>query len=89
MNDDDDDDDCREAESRLISAALFVYIFNDSYLTNCLKICRTDLRAKICRVGRTMAVDDRSENSFSVSQGTLPLQQFCWRATLLAAWRGG
>jgi len=32
-----------------------------------------DLR-QICRVGRTTTVDDRSETSFSIPQGTLPWQ---------------
>jgi len=36
-------------------------------------IYRTDLR-QIFRVGRTMAVDDQSEVSFSIPQGTLPQQ---------------
>jgi len=51
---------------------LFIYlVFNDSIpvrqTTMYLKICRTDLRKQIFRVGRhrTMAVDDQSEISFS------------------------
>jgi len=42
---------------------LIVFIFNDSLQTN-LKIYRIDIR-RICKVGRTMAVDDQSEISSS------------------------
>ena len=43
---------------------------NDYHKTNYLKIYQTDLR-QIFRAGRTMAVDDRSEISFLIPQGTL------------------
>ena len=41
--------------------------------TSYLKVYQTDLR-QICRFGRTMAVDDQSEISFLIPQGTLPWQ---------------
>jgi len=51
----------------------FIY-FNDSFQTNYLKIYETDHR-RVCRVGRTPAVDDQSEIRFSIHQeGTLPWQ---------------
>jgi len=53
---------------------LIVFIFNDSLQTD-LKIYRIDIR-RVCKVGRTMAVDDQSEISFSrdVAMAT----DFCW-----------
>ena len=44
---------------------LLFLIFNDSCQTNYLKIYPTDLRQSF-RVGRTMAVDDQTEISFSI-----------------------
>jgi len=57
----------------------YFFIFNDCcQVTNYLKIYLTSLH-QICRVGRTMAVDERYEISFSMAQGTLPWQpSFCW-----------
>jgi len=46
-----------------LTCLLIVFIFNDSLQAN-LKIYRIDIR-RICKVGRTMAVDDQSEISFS------------------------
>jgi len=46
------------------SASVFCLLFNDSCQANYLKIYRTDLR-QIIRAGRTTAVDDQSEFSFS------------------------
>ena len=51
----------------------FILIFNDFRQTNYLKICQIDLR-QILRVGRSTAVHDQSEISFSVPYGTLPWQ---------------
>jgi len=51
-------------------------IFTDSFQTNYLNIYRTDPR-QICRVVRTVAVDDQFEISFSIAQGTL-LWQSIW-----------
>jgi len=48
-------------------------VFNDFCQTNYLKIYWTDLR-QMLRDGRTMAVGDQSELSFSILQGTLPWQ---------------
>ena len=51
---------------------LFLFlIFTALCQTNHLNIYWTDLR-QTCRVGRTMTVDERSEVSFSILQGTLP-----------------
>ena len=44
----------------------YVFIFNDF----CLNMCWTDLH-EICLVGRSMAVDERSEVSFLITQGAL------------------
>jgi len=49
---------------------LFIY-FNDFCQTN--KIYPTDIR-QIFRVARTLTVNDQSENSFPMIQGTLPWQ---------------
>ena len=51
--------------------------FNDFCQTKYLKNYRSDPR-QISRVGRTMAVDERSEVSFSIRQGTLPWQSIIW-----------
>ena len=37
---------------------IFYYSFGDFFQTNYLNICRTDLH-QICRIGRTLAVDER------------------------------
>jgi len=50
-----------------------VSYFNDSFQTDYLSIYRIDLR-QICKFGRTMALDDEPENSFSIPQGTWPWQ---------------
>ena len=71
----------------------YLFIFNDSLQTNYLKIYRIDL-CQIFRVGRIMAVDDRPEISFTISQGTLlwqPSFDFVHRIDSLEAdgwWRG-
>ena len=44
---------------------LFFFIFNDSFQIDCLNICWNDL-GQICRFGRTMAVHDQPEISFSI-----------------------
>jgi len=49
----------------------FSFIFNDSCQTSYINIYRADLH-QICRVGRTAAVNERPEVSFSTPQGTLP-----------------
>ena len=51
----------------------FLKIFNDFSQTDYLNIYQTDLR-QIFRVGRTMAVNDQSEISFSISLVILPRQ---------------
>jgi len=48
-------------------------IFSDFCQTNYLNIHQTDLYG-ICRAGRTLGVDERSEVVFSIPQGTLPWQ---------------
>jgi len=55
---------------------LLFYLFYriESRQTNCLKIYQTDLCQNF-RFGRTMVVDDQSEISFSIHQGTLTWQQ--------------
>jgi len=62
--------------------ALFLnYIFCDFFLTNYLNIYWTDLYDS-CRIGRTLAVDERSEVIFSTRQGTLPWQPIlCAKST--------
>ena len=64
---------------RLCSACvnyLFCFLcFNDFCLTNYLNICRTDLH-QICRNGRTMTVDERSE--ISPSRNAAVATNFCW-----------
>ena len=47
-----------------------VLLFNDFCRYNYLKIYRTNLH-QVCRVGRTVAVDERSEVSFLIPHGTL------------------
>jgi len=49
---------------RAICSAVISY-FNDFCQTNYLKLYRTDLR-QIFSVGRSLAVDDQSEVSFSI-----------------------
>ena len=49
----------------------FISIFSDFCQTNYLNIYQTDLH-EICRIGRTLAVDERAEVSFSILQGALP-----------------
>jgi len=69
---------CPDAEIRhcwLCSASYLFNFFDDSYRANYLKIYQTDL-CQIFRVGRTVAVDDQSQISFFVPQGTLPWQPF-------------
>ena len=56
---------------------IFKYFFCDFCHTNYLNIDRTDLY-EICRTGRTLAVDERPEVSFSIPQGTLPWQPILW-----------
>ena len=48
----------------------FIY-FDDSCQNSYLKMYQTDLR-QIFKIGRTMAVDDQSEISFSIPTMTLP-----------------
>jgi len=48
-------------------------IFNDSCQTNYFNIYRTDL-CQIFKIGRNIVVDDLSESSFSIPQGTMPWQ---------------
>jgi len=53
---------------------LFILLFCDDSCQTCyLKIYQTDL-CQIVTVGRSVAVDDQSEISFSVPQGILPWQ---------------
>jgi len=67
----------------VLQLLLVVYYFNNFCLTsNYLHIYQTDLR-QVCRVGRTLLVDDQPEISFPILQGTLPRQPFfclCLRA---------
>jgi len=66
------------------------------FLTNYLNIYRTNI-CQICRVGRTMAVDERPEVNFLISQQTLPCQPifvglvgFCpqnWVRAAFGRWR--
>jgi len=58
----------------LLLFLIYLSSFIDSSQTNYLKIYRTDLRQIFWVVG-VMAVDDQSEISFSICQGTLA---FCW-----------
>jgi len=68
---------------------LFLF-FNDSCQTNYLEIYPTDLRQTV-GFGRTTAVDDQSEISFSIPQETLPWQPnfvgFIDRTVLVHAFR--
>ena len=66
-----------DAESRHegLYVLLPFLIFNDSWQTNYLKIYQIDL-CQIFRVDRPMAVDNQSEISFPIPQGTLPWQPF-------------
>jgi len=65
------------AEGGLIKCCYFLFslIFNDFCQTYYLSIYRTYLH-RICRDGRTMAVDERREVRFSIPQGTLRWQLF-------------
>jgi len=54
--------------SRLL---IFFIYFDDSCQNSYLKMYQTDLR-QIFKIGRTMAVDDQSEISFSIPTMTLP-----------------
>jgi len=65
----------REAQTwRVYVLLTFSFIlFNDFCQTNYLNIYRTNLH-QLCRHGRTTAVDERSEVSFSITQGTSSLQ---------------
>jgi len=57
---------------------LKIYIISDFFHTNYLNIHRTDLH-KICWIGRTLAVDERSDVIFlSIPRGTLPWQPIFW-----------
>ena len=55
---------------------IFFY-FSDFCQTNYPDIYRTDLH-DICRIGRTLAADERCELIFSIPQGTLPWQPILW-----------
>ena len=59
---------------RMFCLCLFFFIltFNVFCQTNYLNIYRTDLQ-QICKLDRTTAVDERSEVSFVIPQGPLPL----------------
>jgi len=65
----------------MCSAAVsyFKNIFNDSFQTIYLKIYWTD-SYQICRVGRTLAVDDQYEISFSIypSGDMMVATNLCW-----------
>ena len=61
---------------------LFVFISNDFGQTNYLHIYRADLR-QICRVGRTVAVGERSEVGFSITHVEVATN-FCWFYRLLS-----
>jgi len=75
---------------------LFIFIFSDFCLTNYLNIYWADLR-QISRVGRAVAVDERSEVSFSTPLWTLPWQPIFvgftgfypgnWVRVRIAGWR--
>ena len=58
------------------------YIFGDVCQTNNISTSfyRTDLH-EICRIGRTLAVDDR-KLFFSMPQGTLPWQPILWAKSI-------
>jgi len=56
---------------------MFFLYFSDFYQTNYVNIYGTDVH-EICRIGRTLAVDERSEAIFSTVQGTLPRQPILW-----------
>jgi len=55
---------------------MFCCCFNDFCQTNCLNIYRSDLH-QICRLGRNIAVDERSEVSFWSLKGRCRRNQFC------------
>ena len=52
---------------------IYLFSFHDFWRANYLNIYWTDLH-QICRIARTMTVDERPEVSFSFPQGTLPWQ---------------
>jgi len=54
---------------------VFLKYFSDFFQANYLNIHQTDLY-EIYRNGRTLAVDERSEGMFSISQGTSHGNQF-------------
>jgi len=70
---------CPEVQARRAYVLLVFYFiyFSDFCQTNYLNVYRTDLH-EICRIGWTLAVDERSEVIFSISQGTLPWQPILW-----------
>jgi len=55
----------------------FIICFSDFFRTNYLDIYQTDLH-EICRIGRTLSIDELSEVIFSISEGTLPWQPILW-----------
>ena len=59
----------------------FKFIFNDSYTTTYLKINRTNV-SQIFRFGRTVALDDQSDISFSIPQEKLP-----WKTNFVRFYR--
>jgi len=61
------------ADTASLFCCCFLFIFNDFCRPNYLEIYRTELY-QIFRVGRTVAVDDQSEISFSIPRGMLPWQ---------------
>ena len=67
----------RSARSAGEEGLCFAYVFFPFFYDFCqpsyLNIYRTDLH-RICRDGRTLAVDERVEVPFSILRGTLPRQ---------------
>jgi len=75
----------------LLLCFLLLYIFNDFCQINYRNIYGTDLHP-ICRDGRTMAVDERTEVFFSIFKGQCPWQPILWiseygTAQKCARWR--
>jgi len=64
---------CQKQAWQAICSAPVYKFYNDFCQTNNLKIYWTDLH-QIFKIGRTMAVDDQHEISFSIPQYTLPWQ---------------
>ena len=61
----------RSAGKEGLDLAVVFYILSDFCQTNYLNIYQTDLH-EICRIGRTLVVDERSEVIiFFIPQGTL------------------